>query len=422
VEIARETPTLIRLIQEHPDDIKVAELSIVTISHAVCAVTNVEDNPDTKFLTSLNMPNVLRVVTDTLRKPTAPHYLVNHAAALLAGSTLYCSKECKGCPSMVTFLVAGLRSIDAAFRCLCLGGLIRLHRMEAEHDQRLHDPRKMVACIERGFPPDLSEILMDYGPDRCDTVNILKTSAENQRAMMTVAQDHDIYALALKLAPLIIRTEYSIAEGVFQSENPRTGKFETMDLGLPFTMWTDALPHCAEAIRTRGKPNEIDLADIIEIKYLIIKSRISDAVTLAKKAIKRSPNVAYFYYAITLTADAADGLRSAKKGLKCKNITPFVRFQMLWRATEHAGDMGICRLQESSVGDKKWEEGVAFLTSALEDSKIYVEQAPPDSKHMKNVLYWYILLNLAIRGPEMSEDLQGLRVRLGFPLSFWCTT
>jgi hypothetical protein len=72
--------------------------------------------------------------------------------------------------------------------------------------------------------------------------------------------------------------------------------------------------------------------------------------------------------------------------------------------------MGICLLQTAVVGDKKWEEGVAFLTSAMDDAKTYVDEAPPDSRHMQKVLYWYILLTLALRGPEISEDLRELQV------------
>ncbi|KAG5341409.1 hypothetical protein C0989_010775 [Termitomyces sp. Mn162] len=179
-----------------------------------------------------------------------------------------------------------------------------------------------------------------------------------------------MYSLGLKLAEYILRTEFSIAEGVFQSQDPRSGKIEVGDLGLPFTRWVDALPPCARAIRMGGTPKEEDLADILDIKYHILKQRISNAVELARKGLKRTPDQAYFYYAITLSADHVEGLRAAKKGLKCKHITPFVRFQLMQRAVEHAGDMVIRILQDSpAVGKAKWEEGIAFLMSALDDTK-----------------------------------------------------
>jgi len=66
------------------------------------------------------------------------------------------------------------------------------------------------------------------------------------------------------------------------------------------------------------------------------------------------------------------------------------------------------------AGDKKWEEGTAFLMSALEDAKRFMQEAPPDNRHMKNVLYWYILLSLLIK-ETVSPDLRELDVRLWVP-------
>ncbi|KAG1818258.1 hypothetical protein EV424DRAFT_1406289 [Suillus variegatus] len=88
----------------------------------------------------------------------------------------------------------------------------------------------------------------------------------------------------------------------------------------------------------------------------------------------------------TLGKDRYEGLHSAKKGLKCPKTTHFVRFGLFHRAVELAGNLGVCRIQESSPGDRKYDEGVPFQMSAMEDAKIYAA-APPDVRHMKNVLY-----------------------------------
>ena len=410
LEIAQKSPILIRLIQEHPDDLAIVELAIVIIAHAVGPAIEVGDKrgPDKKRLGILVLPQIIKIVTESARKPTASYDLINHALSFLVDCTLNCSKDCWSYPPMLTLLAATLRSDNLIHRCITLGGLIRLHRHEAEEDQRTLDPMKMVACVQRGFPPHLDDIMMEYGPDRCENVITLKLSAEYQRAMMKYAQDQDLYALGLTLVKLVLTTEFSIAEGMFQTENPQTGAREVIDLGLPFVMWTDSLPHCVKALRAKG---EEDKADILHLKHLIMRRQVSEAVAHAKNAIKRSPSIAYFYYVITLTADSALGLRFAKKGMRCKKISPFLRFQMMQRAVEHAGDTGICTLQTlPSVGDKKWEEGIAFLTSALEDAKTYMEEAPPDNRHMKNVLYWYIMLTITLRGSEMSADLQELAV------------
>jgi len=414
-EIATYTHVLVKVMEEHPDDLKVAELAIATMSHAIDAVTgSSEDQPDTKLLKTLNIPSILNVFVEAARRPDASRYLINHAFTFFAGTTLHCYKECKAYTPVLTCLVAGLRSKDLTTRCSSLGGLIRLHHHEAEAEPRHYDFQKFIAACQRGYPNHLVDILMDYGFARGDVVIMLKTTADNQKAFMKCTQDHDLYALGLSLVQFILRTEFSVAKGAFQAQNPRTGAMENMDVGLPFIWWDDALPFCAKAIREKGKVNEEDLADILDIKYHLIKNRIPNAIELAKSAIDRNPNNAYFYYAITLGSDGASGLRAAKKGLKCKKTTPFVRFALLQRAVVHAGDMGLSLLQAAVVGDNKWEEGVAFLTSAMDDAKTYVEEAPPDSRYMRNVLYWYILLTLAMRGPEISEDFHELQVR---PLS-----
>ncbi|KAG6813057.1 hypothetical protein H0H92_014329 [Tricholoma furcatifolium] len=411
----RTTSTLLRLLDEFSDDKVIGELVVTVLSHSISGVVAGDKLSDPALYASLDMRRILIAVTETSKKEWASSYLIDHALALLATSTLHSSNVCKAYPPMLRYLVSGLRSDDWVTRCLSLGGIIRLHHSECETDLRALDPRKFLACVQRGFPSHLQDRMMDYGPPRCDTYLTLITSRDYQAAMIACAQDRDrdMYALGLKLAEFILRTEFSISEGVFETEDPRTGKREVMDIGLPFVRWVDALPPCARAIRARGNAKEQDLADILEIKFYIMKQRIPDAVALAEKGLKRNPQQAYFYYAITLSADHVEGLRAAKKGLKCKQITPFVRFQLMQRAVEHAGDMGIQILQESpTAGKAKWEEGIAFLMSALDDAKTFVNEAPPDNRHMNAVLYWYILLTVTINGPDMSIELKELQTAL----------
>ncbi|KXN92527.1 hypothetical protein AN958_05382 [Leucoagaricus sp. SymC.cos] len=195
-------------------------------------------------------------------------------------------------------------------------------------------------------------------------------------------------------------------EGSFQFQDPVTGRWET-DAHLPFKMWTDSLPLCAKALRAKRKPQDLDLADIVEIKYCITRQNYRDAVVIAMKAIERNPHQGYWYYAISMAHDPVKGLKAAKQGLKCTQLTPFVKYQLMQRAVDHAGNLGIEILQQMpDVGDQKWYEGIAFLHSALEDAKTYISEAPPDNRNMKNVLYWYILLMVTIN--DLSPDLHEL--------------
>lgn len=234
--------------------------------------------------------------------------------------------------------------------------------------------------------------------------------------MMDCLQNHDYYALGITLAELITRTEYSIAEGAFQDDR---GTIMSKEItGLAFTMWSDALPHCAKVLRQRANAPDSskdlnDLADILDIKYRIIKQRIPDAISIATKALERNPNCAYFYYPMSLGSDTVSGLRAAKKGMKCSNITPFVKFQLMYRAVEHSVERGIHNLTTEQLERAgKAEEGIAFLTSAFEDAKTYIAEAPPDAFNMKNVCYWYVILFFVIKGPEATVDSYQIKVRL----------
>jgi len=292
-----------------------------------------------------------------------------------------------------------------------MDGITLLHELEAEIDRSTFDQMKMLTRLQKGPPDHLTALMLAYGIERCDTVVALKTSCEYQNAMLKCAKDKDYYALGMTLVNLILRTEFSVGDGMFKSKNPITGKLEVINTGLPFTSFVEALPLCSQAVRERG---DNDSADIIQLKYLIYKQRLPEAIQIAKDAIKRNPKVAYFYYAVSLTADFDDGLRYSKKGMKCKNLTTFLRFQLMQRAINHAGDIGIRTLQSiPEAGDKKWEEGIAFLTSALEDCKAYLDEskgAPPDNRHVNNILYWHVLLTITLRGSEMSTDLRELQV------------
>ncbi|KAJ7154762.1 hypothetical protein C8R46DRAFT_1005859 [Mycena filopes] len=406
MEIAKSYQPLLRLLKEYPDNPKTVELAIITISH--CLISALSDEGvkiEPGLARTFDLVDIVKTVTDALHKPSLSRVMVDHSVQLLAVSTLHCKVP----PPTTRFLVAGLRSKDWIFRCTCLGGLVRLHMPAAESDQRMIDPMKLIACASKPAPSHLNEILRAYGFEKCEVYIIMKTSVDYQRAMMACVQNHDLYSLGLLLANFITRTEFSISDGMFETENPTTGRREVLDVGLPFKMWSDALPHCAKAIRDRALPAQLDYADILDMKFHIMRGRVPEAVKVAHVALARNPGLAYAYYALSLAADTRDGLRAAKKGMKCANITPFLRFQMMQRAVEHAGEMGIYMVQEASTADdKKWLEGVAFLTSALEDAKAYIASAPPDNRHMKNMLYWHILLRITME-EDISPDLREIQ-------------
>ena len=382
------------------------------MAHAVTSSIDEPQRPAAKYVKALEIPTLLPLVLGFVRKPGISLQLLHHALEFCGHLTQHCTQECLAYPDVIDFLIASIRSPDLHSRFYALGAVIRLHKSQSEPEILFNDPATLMSSLQRGIPPHLSRLLADYGSARCEMTMSLCSAAQYQKAMIECVNDHDLYKLGLALADLIPRNEFSINEGGFQAVNQRTGKSEFVSAGLPFTMWADSLPICAREIRQRGKPQEADLADMLDLKYFVIRARISEAMALAKKSIERNPKFPYFYYIMTFGSDLEEGLRYAKKGLKLKNATSFIHCALLSRAVEMASNLAICRIQESTIGDRKWEEGQAFLSSALDDAKIYLVEAPPDTRHRKSVIYWYIALLLADKGPELSTDLRELQASL----------
>jgi len=312
----------------------------------------------------------------------------------------------------LNFLAACLRCSDIIVRCDVMGGFIRLHHHDAEIEFAQLDPQRLIqSYMTGGFrTPRISDAMMNYGPQNTDIVNTLSAATSFQKAMQAAVGDKNLVQLGRTLAGLVVQTEFSINDGWYQAMDPKTGKFEATDVGLPFRRWREALPFCATELRKTGLSLDVDRADILDIKYHVMTQNLNKAIPMAKAAIERNPDVAYYYYAVSLTANTEEGLRYSKKGMKCAQITPFLKYCMMRRAVEFACDQGLQAVLDPEFGGEKKELGFALLQSAMEDSKEFMERAPPDSRHMEGVIDWNIIVTLTIKGPDISTDLREFRV------------
>ncbi|KAK7047903.1 hypothetical protein VNI00_006231 [Paramarasmius palmivorus] len=414
-ELAKEVPTLLRLLDEFSDDPIVAELTISVMSHTLGDVMRKRETLGvyTPYIPPyLQIRPLLDAVMKQLKNPHSSAFLVNHAICLLAVMTYHCGPTVKADQSITNFLIAGLRSKSWEYRCQCLGGLIRMHRYAAKEDVRFFDPSIYLKMTGREVPDHIADVLSGYGRDRTDMFITSKAMFQNQVALqkMLASRDKDrIYPYGLCVSELILETEWAVTDGWLEGPDTRTGQFKEAVYGFPFNRLRDALPHCAALIRANGIPSEVDKADTLDIKYLIMIGDNTGAAELAYEALQRNPNFAYYYYAISLLGDRKEGLRGAKKGLKCTQTSPFVRNQLRQRAVEHAADLGMGAINEAGDHRNLWEEGIALLMSALEDSKTFIKEAAPDNRQMRNVLYWNILLTILIRGPDASSDLSDVQ-------------
>ncbi|KAA1477627.1 hypothetical protein DENSPDRAFT_844799 [Dentipellis sp. KUC8613] len=410
VEIAKKTSVLLQLLEQQPNDMKAAELTITTLSHAIAAVVGKKAPPDAKLVKIIDIPRVLRMTVASIRKPlvlTLPtNLLFEHALGMISGAAQHCPEAYQECPAAIDFLVACTRSNNITTRASGIAGILRRHMYDSEVDKLILDPRKMIATMKRGWPKHLADKMLEGNPLEGEIFQMMHTLEDYQEAMVQVTRDHDLYKLGLKIAELIPCSEYAIVQGGFQGPDPRTGKVSIQNFGLPFTMWHDALPLCANAIRARGRPDEADKADILDLKYCITKMQFVQAHAIARKAVLRSPQVGFFYYVLTLGAEKSEGLRFAKKGLKCRNLPSYVRLGLLIHAAEHAADLALRYLQDAAAGGENIQEGIAFAVCAFEDSQTFINEAPPDSSKMRNAIYINVLMSLLTKGHELSDDMR----------------
>lgn len=426
VAIASHAPALVKLIDTYPSgDPLLHDLVVSILSHSIGTATEGDEGSPTypRVLKQLDMPKILNTMIHCMTQPDADGSCINHGVELITSSTLQASLAYKKAPEAIKVLVAGMRAQDWGTRAMCLGALIRLNKLGSATDFAQLDPNRIIQIIQsRSTPDNLVDVMYEYGFQNCDMYMTMSVTKDFTQAIMKFPQDRNLYALGLKLAKCIMTTEFSIADGYYETMNERTGRREPLNIpGLPFQRYTDSLPLCATAIRERTtNPHELDAADVLDIKFKIMRQRVVEASDQARRALERSPNFAYFHYALSLRADPVGGLRSAKQGMKCRTITPFLKFQLMQRAVEHSAELGLQTLQKAHLAGELMDEGkaqeklglgVAFLQSALEDAKRFLAEAPPDNRHKKSISYWCVLLTIAI-SEAVSLDLSELKVSL----------
>lgn len=260
--IAKEaTPTLIRLMEELPDDYEANDLVIGTLSNAVGTVLN-EEHVDGEMLKLLNIPTILRLLLQNTQKPEVSIRLINHAYDLITAAAFHCHKEVKAIPPLIPLVISALRTTDIAVRCGALATLNRLNSSDAEEESRDYNMVKLDYALKSGYPEHLATLLQKYGPRKCEISLMLQCTGQHQRAMMRVAQDHDLCSLGRTLGGLITTTEFALSTGPCEMFAALS-----MNMNLPFRIWTDALPFCAKALRENGSRSDLDVADILDIKY-----------------------------------------------------------------------------------------------------------------------------------------------------------
>ncbi|KLO05720.1 hypothetical protein SCHPADRAFT_714482 [Schizopora paradoxa] len=408
-EIAKKTPILLGLLDEDKDNWKVAELVLTVISHAVVSVVGDTKPPSSMTIKALDIPMLLHVVTEQVDKPTATSLLIDHALDILVGLPMHCGREISNNSSALNLLLACTRSPDIQTRGIAINGILRFAVKGSEPDNINYDPQRLMSSMQSRMPDHLVDAIMDFGPmDQSEMIGAAFGTKQFTSVMMQVVQNRNLFELGMKVSDMILQSEYAVVDGMFDSEVVGTGKRDNYDFGLPFRRWADSLPHCANALRAGGESYFLDKADILDLKYMIMKRRTAEAQELALKAIERNPNVPFFYYARSLGPGQQEALRAARKGLKCKGLTPYVRNAMLYRACESGASLGLSAIQNAGT-DKQWDEAIAFIMGARDDAETFMVMAPPDARSMKSAVFHYYVLSMIIEGSDIDVEFSKMK-------------
>ena len=422
-EVARSNNVLIRFVRGYLDKPFIAELVMKIIAAATNSVLG-DVQPNYPAMAQVSIKDVLQITTELLRHPQATLSTSNHGLHLLATATRHCPAECRAIPSFFPLFAAFLRSRNVHARCMALSGFIRLPLAETGSRQRKTDPSRLIAAVRGSVPRVLYDLMQAYGLDKCESQVDAKVCIETLPAAMNdfvVSPNRDLCVLGETLAKLILSSEYGMAKMWF--EDPRNGRPLEGALGLPFSDWWDALPLCATALRGRGRPADLDAADVLELKYYSLQHDVEKLVACAERVAERNPDLAYAQRALCFSSDYTQSMRAMIRGLKCADATPYVRRALLECGVEQCSHIGEMFLRDAvtydmpgTEGDKR-ELGLAALRMARKNALTFMAEAPPDSTDMREILNWYILDTIALRGPELSEDLAAFQVRFSIRAS-----
>ncbi|KAI0709968.1 hypothetical protein C8Q76DRAFT_624603 [Earliella scabrosa] len=390
-------------------DIGAVEHMVTIMAHATRTVMKMDQLPDRSVVQSMALTETLHATLSILRRPQVSYPLFTHAVDLITTPAYHCSEECKSVASYLPFLASLTRSDNARTRALGVIAIIHLQHDAREQEIPEFRPQQLVDSFFQPIPIHLLDILAPSSDLSLDVYTILDTVDQYQQAMCEAELNFNPAILGRRLADMVQRNSLVVGENDIQLA---TGGTRTPR--PPFASWLDALPLCAQVLRTSTASSDIACADILDIKFLDTRGRQDEAIALAKDAVSRNPTLAYAYLMIGLGPDVDEGLRAAKKGLKCPVVTPFIRSQLLLRAVTQGAQLGLRTLQNLE-GPSSVKHGSKLLKSALRDAEMFINEAAPDNLWLLTVLNWHIFLTVLVYGPKLQrnlDELQGTRTKI----------
>ncbi|KAI1782472.1 hypothetical protein LXA43DRAFT_905673 [Ganoderma leucocontextum] len=417
-ELASQHRVLSDLINVHSHDPRAIEVAVSILAHATTSALDAFRLPNSPIPQEILFRPTHAFVISALRNP-ANHRLslLTHALQLLISPIERFPEECQRVRSLRSLLVSFLRSKDIGTRALALVGIFNLSRVGLEPD-RQSVPLGSLGNALRGTIPqpqafaDVPREEFLRSLSNSHAVNLYGASMKYLSAMAKAAHDHDFYTLGHTLSKLF-QASLSSIRGRWREFEEEVGVPSSS--ASPFTLCSDTLPECARALREKGAPSDLAAADVIEMKFLIMRDRLAEAIVYATEVLERAPRMAFAYYVISLGTHVEDSLGAAKEGLRCPDVTPFLREHLLWRsidlATRKALTIMVQTTTEGEVSSRR-QESLSLLLSAMEDAETFVQDMPCDTPLLLTVLGWIVLLTVVLRGHQLGANLRELQTVL----------
>jgi hypothetical protein len=137
---------------------------------------------------------------------------------------------------------------------------------------------------------------------------------------------------------------------------------------------------------------------------------------LAKRAI-RCHSTSHFvpFFDSILSCKCSVSLSGAVLSENRRLARPGLSGFLLWRlfnlSAEISSKVALDKLYRSQYYSRQeLKQGYALALSAWNDTKLFVQHAPPDAKDMEMICFMQVLLSFVLRGHEQALDLHELEI------------
>ncbi|RDX49816.1 hypothetical protein OH76DRAFT_1556247 [Lentinus brumalis] len=264
-------------------------------------------------------------------------------------------------------------------------------------------------------PPELRQLMAEHGRRTCETDLLVQTTESFRRAFSTLADDRDFRKFGSTTASLL--QHGPIAYDSLVSLLPPDGEFSSAS-------WADCLLRAGQSLRVNGGIMDLDAADIVELEHLAL-TRPHQFEAVARSVIHGNPQLGYAYLLLSrFLEDREEALRVAQRGLECKDLSPYLRRQLMFTIADDLLRKSWVLLLSGDLtdpfvrarGSRCLEEGAKIVDAILRDPDI-----PLDSPELWRVLHYSFVNIVLSAGSNLEVELAEFK-RTTLPLIEACET